>query len=72
MARLKPEEILDRYPQFIANINSFVRSDDIGLKHVAVETFGFLGSTPKGKLALQRIGEVLPVFFPPMIKRVAY
>ncbi|CAG0903628.1 unnamed protein product [Darwinula stevensoni] len=55
VARLKPEEILDRYPQFIANINSFVRSDDLGLKHVAVDTFGFVGSTPKGKLALQRI-----------------
>ncbi|CAG0899170.1 unnamed protein product [Darwinula stevensoni] len=55
VARLKPEKILDHYPQFIANINSFVRSDDLGLKHVAVDTFGFVGSTLKGKLALQRI-----------------
>jgi hypothetical protein len=56
VAQLRPQETFRDYPKVIETIFSSLNSDDKNLACVALETVGYVGTTPPGKRTLHKQG----------------
>ncbi|XP_054272652.1 26S proteasome non-ATPase regulatory subunit 5 [Macrosteles quadrilineatus] len=59
VAQLRPQETFRDYPRAIETIFKTLNSDDQSLVCVALETIGFIGTTPAGKRTLHKQGTVM-------------
>lgn len=53
--KVKPAEIISKYPKIVFRIFSNLDSDDLIIFGVSLDTFGFMASTDMGKFALDSI-----------------
>lgn len=60
VAQTKPQEIFAEFPAVISLVFELYDSNDPILSNLALETIGFVASTPDGKLVLNQHG--IPIF----------
>ena len=72
VAYIHPKEICDRFHGFAIMIFKLVEGADPSLCPVAMETIGFIGSTPEGKLALQKQGEISVLWWSVFVRHKNY
>lgn len=56
LARFHPKEVLNSFQTFVGIMFSAISESDSGIKGLAIETVGFIGSTVEGKAALSKQG----------------
>ena len=59
VAHQQPKEICGRFQHFICLVFSLADGDDPNLQVIAMETIGFIGESPEGKLALEKQGKCI-------------
>lgn len=56
LAQFHPKEVLNHFHNFVGLVFSSICHADQSIRGLAIDTVGFIGSTPEGKLALDKQG----------------
>ncbi|KAK3088084.1 hypothetical protein FSP39_014467 [Pinctada imbricata] len=59
VARFHPKEVCGENQVFVRNVFTSLSSPDTSLRNVAVQTVGFIGTMAEGKMALEKLGNVM-------------
>ncbi|RUS84628.1 hypothetical protein EGW08_007600, partial [Elysia chlorotica] len=63
LAKNHPKEVLSKFEHFVRLVLSNVGDGDPNLRGVSIDTVGLIASTPEGKAALDKLGEIINTFF---------